>query len=301
MNDEVPPTAPPPRQPLLPTAHRLLQEAQPGVLYHYTDPKGYLGILERGSLWATAIRFLNDTREYDVGLQRIQAELAARGGKDPVLAGLLEGALDVAPWNAPTVGVASFSEVRDDLSQWRAYSGGSGGFAVGFDGHRLMREINRDFGVLVPVVYGDAEHSTAHDEAVSAICDDVISGAQSLADDPVERQAFRRRCNMSVQVVCSLLKDSAFRAEREWRAIIMGPAGIRSTLRVRQGRSTLVPYYDVSIRDESLAVDRLPLHEVVVGPTPHPQQALLAASTALGINDEQRTRVMLSDVPFRDW
>jgi hypothetical protein len=34
-----------------------------GLLYHYTDLRGLLGILESGSIWATHIRFLNDLSE----------------------------------------------------------------------------------------------------------------------------------------------------------------------------------------------------------------------------------------------
>lgn len=40
--------------------------------------------------------------------------------------------------------VASFSLIEDDLSQWRAYGGGSGGFCVGFEPGELEIRIRRD-------------------------------------------------------------------------------------------------------------------------------------------------------------
>jgi hypothetical protein len=37
--------------------------AGPTAIYHYTDPKGLLGILSDGQLWATDNRYLNDSSE----------------------------------------------------------------------------------------------------------------------------------------------------------------------------------------------------------------------------------------------
>jgi hypothetical protein len=40
-----------------------------GLLYHYTDQKGLLGILESKQLWATHYRYLNDTSEGQIVAQ----------------------------------------------------------------------------------------------------------------------------------------------------------------------------------------------------------------------------------------
>lgn len=285
---------------LFPTPRKLLREASPGDLYHYTDQHGLLGILRTGTLWATAIRYLNDTQEYQTGLSRIAAELQARIGQDAALGELLASSIDLSSWISPTVGVISFSEVRDDLGQWRAYSGGSGGYGIGLNGFSLMRQINAGLGALVRVVYGDASHSEQHEQIIACLCDEMIAAAQTLGSSSEDRQAFARRCNMSVQVVCSILKDWAFHAEAEWRGIVLYPAGERVKLRVRAGKSTLVPYYEVSVRDDAQQVNRLPITEVLVGPNPHPELARQAVLTALSLNSEVRP-VDISKVPFRDW
>src|ERR1017187_4880845 len=38
-------------------------QAEPELLYHYTDEKGLIGILESQNLWASHYRFLNDYEE----------------------------------------------------------------------------------------------------------------------------------------------------------------------------------------------------------------------------------------------
>jgi hypothetical protein len=42
-----------------------------GLIYHYTDLRGLLGILDERKLWATDIRYLNDTSEGTYGLKRL--------------------------------------------------------------------------------------------------------------------------------------------------------------------------------------------------------------------------------------
>jgi len=45
-------------------------EAKRASLFHYTDAGGLLGILRSSNLWATELRFLNDTQEavYALGI-----------------------------------------------------------------------------------------------------------------------------------------------------------------------------------------------------------------------------------------
>lgn len=45
----------------------------PGILYHYTTPAGLLGIIDKGRIWATHARFLNDASEINYGNEIIRA------------------------------------------------------------------------------------------------------------------------------------------------------------------------------------------------------------------------------------
>jgi hypothetical protein len=60
-------------------------QAEPELLYHYTDQNGLLGIIESQSFRATDIRFLNDTEEFEHGLRtaiRMARQASAEAGED---------------------------------------------------------------------------------------------------------------------------------------------------------------------------------------------------------------------------
>jgi hypothetical protein len=130
-----------------------------GLLFHYTTSSGLIGILQSGCLWATDVRFLNDTSEGQHGREVIEEALAnAQFGDDAALTVLREDArafFDPTRRSEMSSVVVCFSEQGDQLSQWRAYGAG-GGFAIGFDWASLenpRRVFNGFSFFLKPVEY----------------------------------------------------------------------------------------------------------------------------------------------------
>jgi Protein of unknown function (DUF2971) len=143
------------------------EQAEPKLLYHYTTQQGLLGILNNQCIWATHIRYLNDSSEYSHGLQIVRAlvdEIDFKIDLMPEISNeettremgnrvktLLRDALLGA--SSLPVFVASFFESNevgmssqkhdpgDVLEQWRAYSGGSAGFSIGFDRELLSKYV----------------------------------------------------------------------------------------------------------------------------------------------------------------
>jgi hypothetical protein len=75
MNAIAPSTVP--QMPMIyPAARSLISTSFPGPVFHYTDQAGSLGIIQTKAIWATDLRYLNDSREYSHGFDRIIAELA---------------------------------------------------------------------------------------------------------------------------------------------------------------------------------------------------------------------------------
>src|ERR1035438_1214814 len=126
-------------------------QAEPELLYHYTTQYGLLGILKHKCIWATHIRYLNDTSEGNIVSQVIFEEFSSRYNTAPLFqmlgmatakpAGAVESVDEdalgqgttMASWvTSQNVFVSSFSENGDSLSQWRAYSERSGGYSIGF-------------------------------------------------------------------------------------------------------------------------------------------------------------------------
>jgi Protein of unknown function (DUF2971) len=136
-----------------------------GVIYHYTNQAGLLGILSSKEIWATHIRYLNDASEYNRGLEIVKACVrdfaidvdrfeTETGSKFPiknfqsaeadlVLRETISTSLSLI--DEFNVFVTSFfsndedalnsgeHDIGDVLGQWRGYSGGSAGFSIGFD------------------------------------------------------------------------------------------------------------------------------------------------------------------------
>jgi hypothetical protein len=105
-----------------------------GVLWHYTSGDGLVGIIETGKLWTTQVSCVNDSTELRYGISLVRDALTLRcvasaTTDERVFYNILSNNLEIgaAPTNEWFIG--SLSEDGDDLSQWRAYGGGEGGYS----------------------------------------------------------------------------------------------------------------------------------------------------------------------------
>lgn len=134
----------------------ILSREPPDVLYHYTTQAGLLGIIKCKEIWATHTQYLNDRREYlhavDLVRQEIERKVvsAIDDASKFALEEMTEGLAGIESMN---VCVCSFSEVKDSLPQWRAYGGGTSGFAIGLSGKFLPDVVNAQHFYLVPRLY----------------------------------------------------------------------------------------------------------------------------------------------------
>ncbi len=95
------------------------------TLYHYTDGQGLRGILESGKIWFTEYRHLNEPSELLHGIRiALEAATALVGQYDGRVQLFLRFSTDMirAAKLATTLEffIASCSQRRDTLSQWRA-------------------------------------------------------------------------------------------------------------------------------------------------------------------------------------
>ncbi len=130
-------------------------------LYHYTRQSGLLGIIRKKEIWATHTQYLNDRREYLHALGVVREEidkLLVLSGQQSrsILEEMKEGIFGIETMN---VCVCSFSEDRDSLSQWRAYSSGPSGIAIGFPGDFLAEVAENKQWYLAPCIYEPDQQS----------------------------------------------------------------------------------------------------------------------------------------------
>jgi len=124
---------------------RLTEHTPPDHLFHYTSSAGLLGIVSSKQMWMSDSRSLNDEKELkyfkdivQLAAHNICNNKASKALSEPVK-NLISFLCNYARGVRGGHFVLSFSEHRDQLSQWRAYSDGSAGFAFGIPSPRLAQ------------------------------------------------------------------------------------------------------------------------------------------------------------------
>lgn len=281
-----------------------------GPLYHYTTGENLINIINSGELWATQASCLNDMTELVYSAEQLHRRVKARMAGphnvaiDPLLA-RLNAALAVPDAELSPVFVACFSERRDDISQWRAYSGGEGGYAVQFD-PKLLREAgilptlsghSEPQILLVRVEYDPANHATMFDDILKWT-EQYFLGLQGAKAAPsIDEWAdeFSRYWLEHLAFYAPCIKNPAFQNEREWRLIYYLRPDDPIKMKFRQRQSMMSRHIPLRLRKP------LPITGVLVGPCRHPRLSQVAASDLLltGGYDPNVVRVEITEVPYR--
>jgi Protein of unknown function (DUF2971) len=212
----------------------------PELLYHYTDFDGLLGILSKHSLRATFSETLNDGSEWVYGKDVLKSN--SRATSDSVRDALRPPADLVQP-PPKSMFVTCFCEEPNLLSMWRSYTTHGGGFSLGFEGTKLssLQIDNPSVGSyaarLVRIYYGKVLP-----EPLLALLE---SEGQIYAEWVLE----------------NMIKDDAFREEREWRIIVPDPPV--SSMSFHRGHENIKASVDIKNQDGR----PLPLKRLLYGPT----------------------------------
>jgi len=274
----------------------LSQRELPVRLYHYTNRTGLVGISTDRTLWATDIRFLDDTSEvrYSRELLRdravhLQPELDTEygGHVSGLAARILADALTI-----PQTYVASLCEEGDNLTLWQSYGDRGHGFALGFGRLRLY-EAAQAFGYnLLPIMYDPLEQAAHCDQAIREAAEIVDGWGRDSNAPSAPLQALL--LGYAFTIVTWQIKNPAFRDQREWRLERMDlPDQAPRTIRSRLGIAGETPFEDVRL---DVSGD-FPLEEVVLGPLADCDETEMR-----GLLDEWRLHdvtVRTSTVPLR--
>ena len=273
----------------------------PTCLYHYTDAHGLVGILQSQTIWATNLHYLDGSEEFDytVGLakrvvrERAQATTDARERE-----ALASFDAQLSTGGSLRVCVVSFSEVGDSLSQWRAYCPNGAGYSLGFVAGRMINEAATQGLFFGPCRYDEASQHGIMERALNGVMQSA-SWTQALKDpepDPAAPGVIDTWLDHFLMTAATF-KPAAFREEREWRLISRPRSGLDPRWRVRAGRSMLIPYVPVNL---TAVRPQIPIQEIVVGPTPHPDLAMKAVGVLLASQSIQDCTIRHSSIPYRD-
>jgi hypothetical protein len=204
----------------------------PKVLYQYTNIKVLKSIIENQELWATHIKFLNDKKELNHGLdiaRNIIKEMKPSyesSGSEYAMSFLksiekekcFEKFLDDID-----LYIICFSEKGDLLSQWRGYGDGYNSVSIGFNTKNFMLNNNYQPHImrfLHKVEYNENQQKQKMKEYISDMCK-ILSKAKDIDINDIRFIKLLKIQIFPLLRLASTMKDSSWSEEAEWRLIII--------------------------------------------------------------------------------
>jgi Protein of unknown function (DUF2971) len=287
----------------------------PPIVYHYTSADGFLGILESKKIRATAVEYLNDSKEIAFAIDAASSFISEK--RDALFPAAYAPLADIVLEGlnrrvASGVFVACFCTNGDRLSQWRGYADKGLGFAMGFAGRNLA-DLKLSSGPdVLNVRFARCEYSEKSLLAdVSAWCGRMKAIWAQLKVGP--NRTVPTAISRGLQLASSrmiarsapFIKHPQFHEEQEWRLVVDGLFRGPEAVKVRRGGAGLVPYVEIALTKTK---GPIPIADLVVGPSAQGELARAAAWHALEANGVAKPRksdavelVRISKIPFRNW
>ena len=265
-----------------------------------------MGIVESGKIWTTKIQYMNDNTELQLAFDYIRNEIELqRKGIDKTRSEdeLEEMCKVLDSTEKINVSVTSFTEMGNQLSQWRGYCEIGNGYSLGFDGHKLRKLVHsRNSYNLVPCIYEEMEHRRLVKELVDNYPTKKMLDATRIEDPKLnDILNFSLAFANSVLFLAPLIKSASFREEKEWRLIT--PALPYTEAKFRKGNYLLIPYWEFYVDLENT------LKTIIIGPTPEPKLSSTAVDGLLlqerfvnlinGTSSSGELKISQSKIPFR--
>ena len=275
------------------TISKIFAVEVPKSLFHYTSSGGLMGVLSSKKIWTTKIQYMNDNSELQLAFGYIREEIdlqrkgIEKNRTEEELNDMISALDSIETTN---VSVASFTEMGDQLSQWRGYCEIGNGYSLGFDGPKLKNQVIQQNGYsLAPCVYEEKMHKLIVKELVNNYpTKEMIKAAEYTPT------SFIFSFSYSVLLLAPIIKSEGFKEEKEWRLI--SPLLDYPNAKFRQGNHSLIPYWEFDLDLENT------LDSIIIGPTPEPTLSSMALQGLLmknGLEFFEKIDIAQSKIPFR--
>jgi hypothetical protein len=303
-----------------------LNTEQPKIntIYHYTNLNNFISIVENQTLYCTNISFLNDKREYKYGVDLLlgRIDILKDSGFNVEILDMLTKHIDLIFKSERYV--TCFSKNGDLLSQWRAYANNGKGVAIGFESMMIERRMN---------LILQRQNVTYDVKEQTEILDELIKIMINFFEDHKEIFDWSEFgyewlvVNAIIELLDNIIsgfKDPAFFEEQEHRLeyIIDGNMNKREDVEInyRASETQIIPYikfiseyrrteidkekgrYDnIDIDDTEIfhLKRRLPIHEIIIGPSLDYEMNKLAIEDMLKKNGYNDVVIRKSTIPYR--
>lgn len=278
-------------------------------LWHYTSGAGLLGIIQSGTIYATQVSCLNDSSEIRYAssmFRKALVNLLPTHADEPATKGFLESYLDLLdeepdhPTHAPSsFFVSCFAAQEDDLNQWRSYSGGENGYALGFQASGLFGIPNS---IVARVNYDKALHEKVAESVAEATIRFLRDGVKKKRAETPEKWAgeFLTFWDPYITRLAPMVKDPGFSSENEYRIIHEFHIEELKHMKFVQKNTMMSRHLPLSLpKGGEMWVPRLPLTKLIVGPCRHAEISRISVDTLLRQMGYGSGKVVSSARPFQ--
>ena len=241
------------------------------TLYHYTTFTGLLGIIGSRSLWASDIRYMNDSAELKHTADLIRKEITKRitaGHPNPNLLNQFLDWISHRMTNGHLLFGTSFRSNGNLLSQWRGYSRLGKGVSIGFTPEYIQKCAQSQTFQIGKCIYHPKEQQMLIGRVIDAV--EHMAGqckAKTSSTGPSYSKIFKKM-ESDLLRLAAVLKHPSYEEEAEWR--IVSPVitdYLNADIHFRQGESNLIPYVEFKLSGDL----RKPvvIEHIYLGPTPN--------------------------------
>lgn len=190
-----------------------------------------------------------------------------------------------------------FSEVEDDLGQWRGYGGGQCGYAIGFDSEKLLEALSlrRTGSILAPMNYDEPKQQFLVEDVIANAQRYFLDGVKKFSDTERWATEFISAFSWELDVYASILKHPKFAGERERRIITGFRDEDLSHLIFLQKQTLLARHLPINL---CLDTGLLPITRIFVGPGPAQRVSQVGVGTLLKQKGYDLP-IAISAVPYR--
>lgn len=247
---------------------------RPTTLWHYTSGENLINIVRSGELWSTQVSCLNDQLELRYAqslLLRALFDLRAErqlSEDETFFVDLGIERLNEERTNTSEWFVACFSRRDDDLSQWRAYGLGEGGYSIGFSVDEMIVRGGPDQAYVAPVCYDVTRHEAAAKSVAAASLSFFIDGLTRRKEQrEAWAEAFLLAWGDAITYLAPVIKHPSFASEEEFRIVRRLRDEDFPNMTFRQKQTLMARHLPLKFSQRDGDSKLLPLTHVRVGPS----------------------------------
>lgn len=218
----------------------------PEFLHYYCANSTFLSLMEKSSIWLTALDHSNDRLE-GAWARKQYKEIAERGSRGKSLK--VETALSPYFSTSYAFGMC-FSQREDLLSQWRGYADDGAGIAITFRTEALQRIVSKNNYSILGLKLAEIKYGRLEDHGfVKKIWDVFGSDIDAVNLDGTGRATANIEVTAEKWETAAQFyeyKNAAFSEEEEWRLYCVHRLSNDLDFKFRNRGSSIVPHLELA-------------------------------------------------------